>query len=79
MKAITDSNRHITERHIAKNVLHTTIDNHIKRLGLGLGKVHPTKRINDCDTHLKSNTIDPFFKQIITGDKTCIVCTQDKI
>ena len=36
MKAIIESNRHITVREIAKqlNVSHTTIEKHIRRLGL---------------------------------------------
>ncbi|CAK9817932.1 Histone-lysine N-methyltransferase SETMAR [Anthophora plagiata] len=36
MKAIIESNRHITVREVAKqlNVSHTTIENHIRRVGL---------------------------------------------
>ena len=74
MKAIIESNRHITVREIAKqlNVSHTTIENNvqIRRLGLvkkldiwvphELKEIHPTQRINICDTHFKRNTIDPF-------------------
>ena len=85
MKAIIASNRHITVREIAKrlNVSHTTIENHIRCLGLvkkldiwvphELKEIHLTQRINICDTHLKRNAIDPFLKRIITGDEKWIV------
>ena len=76
MKAIIESNRHITVREIAKqlNVSHTTIENHIhvRRLGIikkldiwvphELKEIHPTQQINICDTHFKCNAIDSFFK-----------------
>ena len=61
----------------------STIDCHIKRLGLakkvdiwiphGLKEIHLTKRINACDLHLKRNEFDPFFKRIITRDEKWIV------
>ena len=63
MKAIIESNRHITVRAIAKrlSVSQTTIENHIKRLGdvknLGiwvphdLKEIHLIQRINICDKH----------------------------
>jgi len=63
MKAIIESNSHITVRGIAKqlNVSHTTIENHIRRLGLvkeldiwvphELKEIHLIQRINICDTH----------------------------
>ena len=61
----------------------STIDRHIKRLGLikkldiwiphELKEVHLTKRINACDLHLKRNEFDPFLKRIITGDEKWIV------
>ena len=54
------------------------IDRHIQRLGLlkknyiciphELKEIHLNKRINACDLHLKRNEVDPFLKQIITGD-----------
>lgn len=71
MKAIIESNRHITMREIAKmlNVSHTTIENQIKCLGLvekldiwvphELKEIHLRQRINICDTHFKRNAIDP--------------------
>ena len=31
------------------------------------------QRINICDTHFKRHVIDPFLKQIITGDEKCMV------
>ena len=74
MKAIIESNRHITVREITKqlNVSHTTIENHIRRLGFvkkfdiwvlhELKEIHPTQRINICDTHFKRNAIDLFFE-----------------
>ena len=74
MKAIIESNRHITVREIPKqlNVSHTTIENHIRRLGLfkkldilvphELKEIQITQRINICDTHFKHNAIDPFLK-----------------
>ena len=70
MKVITESNRHITVREIAKllNGSHTRIENHIRRLGFvkkldifvphELKEIHPTQRINICDTHFKRNGID---------------------
>ncbi|XP_026674121.1 histone-lysine N-methyltransferase SETMAR-like [Ceratina calcarata] len=85
MKAIIESNHHITVREIAKqlNVSHTTIENHIRRLGLvkkidiwvphELKEIHLTQRINVCDTNFKRNAIDPFLKRIITGDEKWIV------
>ena len=61
----------------------STIDRHIKRLGLvkkldiwipqELKEINLTKRINVCDLHLKRNEIDPFLKRIITGDEKWIV------
>ena len=63
MKAIIESNRHITVREIAKqlNVSHATIENHIRRLGHvkkldiwvphKLKEIHLTQRINICDTN----------------------------
>ena len=57
MKAIIESNRHITVREIAKylNVTHTAIENHIRCLGLvkkldiwlphDLKEIHVTQRI----------------------------------
>ena len=72
-------------REIAKqlNVSHITIENHIRRLGLvkkldiwvpqDFKEIHLTQRISICDTHLKRNTIDSFFKRIITGDNKWIV------
>ena len=36
-------------------------------------EIHPTQRINTCDMHFKCNAIDPFLKQIITGDEEWIV------
>ncbi|KAK2580003.1 hypothetical protein KPH14_010768 [Odynerus spinipes] len=85
MKAIIESNRHITVREIAKrlNVSHPTIENHIRCLGLvkkldiwvphELKEIHLTQRINICDTHFKRNAIDPFLKRIITGDEKWVV------
>ena len=81
MKVIIESNRHITVREIAKqlNVSHTTIENHIRRLGLvkklkiwvphELKEIHPTQQINISDTQFKRNAIDPPLKRIITGDE----------
>ncbi|XP_076381130.1 histone-lysine N-methyltransferase SETMAR-like [Megalopta genalis] len=85
IKAIIESNRHITVREIAErlNVSHTAIEYHIKSLGLvkkldvwiphELKEIHLTQRISICDTHLKRNAIDPFLKRIITGDERWIV------
>lgn len=36
-------------------------------------EIHPTQRINVCDTHFKRNAMDLFLKQIITGDEKWIV------
>ena len=36
-------------------------------------EIHPTQRINICDTHLKRNAIDLFLKRIITGGEKWIV------
>ena len=85
MKATIESNRHITAQDIAKqlNVLHTTIKNHIRRLGLvkkldiwvlhELKEIHLTQQINICDMHFKFNTIDLFLKRIITSKEKCVV------
>ena len=85
MKAIIESNRYITVQEIAKqlNVSHTTIENHIRRLGLvkkldiwiphKLKEIHLTQRINICDPHFKRNAIDPFLKWSITGDEKWII------
>ena len=86
MKAIIESNRHITVREIAKkqlNVSHATFENHIRHLGLvkkfdiwvphELKEIHLTQRINICDMHFKRNGIDTFLKRIITGNEKWIV------
>lgn len=64
MKAIIESNLHITVRESAKqlNVSLTTIENHIRRFGLvkkfdiwvpyELKEIHLTQQINNCDTHI---------------------------
>ena len=74
MKAIIESNRHITEREIAKrlNASHTTTENHVKHLELvkkldisvphEMKEIHLTQRINVCNMHFKNNVIDPFLK-----------------
>ena len=87
MKAIIESNGHITVREIAKqlNVSHTTIVNRtcIRRLELvkkldiwvphELKEILLTQRINICDTYFKRNAIDPFLKRIMTDDEKWIV------
>lgn len=85
IKMLIESNRHITVREIAEKcqVSHTTIENHIKHLGLvkkldiwvlhELKEIHLTQRINVCDMHLKRNEIDLFLKRIVTGDEKWIV------
>ncbi|XP_015430060.1 PREDICTED: histone-lysine N-methyltransferase SETMAR-like [Dufourea novaeangliae] len=85
IKAIIEEDRHITVREIAErlNVSHTTIENHLKCLGLAkkldiwvphiLKEIHLTQRINICDMHLKRNEADPFLKRIITGDERWIM------
>ena len=65
------------------NLSHTTIENHIRRLGLikkldiwvphELKDIYLTQQINICDTNFKRNAIDPFLKRIITGDEKWIV------
>lgn len=81
VNVIITEDRHITVREIAHrlNVSHTTVENHLKHLGLvkkldiwvphELKEIHLTQRINICDTHLKRNENDPFLKRIITGDE----------
>lgn len=85
IKAIIESDRHATVRELGEKlkVSHTTIENHLKRLGLvkkldtwvphELKEIHLTQRISACDLHLKRNEIDPFLKRIITGDEKWIV------
>lgn len=85
IKILIEDDRHITVRDIAKrlNVSHTTIENHLKCLGLfkkldiwvphELKEVHLTQRINICDMHLKRNEIDPFLKRIVTGDEKWVM------
>ena len=85
IKAIIESDRHVTVREIEKmlKIPKSTIDHHIKRLGLvkkldiwiphELKEIHLTKRINACDLHLKRNEYDPFLKRIITGNEKWIV------
>lgn len=85
MKAIIESDRHITVREIADrlNVSHTTIEYRLKSLGIvkkldiwvphELKEIHLMQRINICDMHLKRNEIDPFLKRIITGDEKWVV------
>lgn len=77
--------RHVTVREIAENlnVSHTTIENHLKYLGLvkkfdiwvphELKEIHLTQQINICKMLLKRNEIDPFLKGIITGDEKWII------
>ena len=85
IKAIIESERHVTVREIEEmlKIPKSTIDCHIKRLGLvkkldiwipdELKEIHFTKRINACDLHLKRNEFDPFLERIITGDEKWIV------
>ena len=66
IKILIEDDRHITVRDIAKrlNVSHTTIENHLKCLGLSkkldiwvpheLKEVHLTQRINICDMILSA-------------------------
>ena len=75
MKAIIESNRHITVREFAKqlNVSHTTIENHIRRLGIDkiyIWVPHESKGVNLTQRINISNVmyIDLFLKRIITGD-----------
>ena len=68
MKAIIESNRHITVREITKQLnTHTTIENHKRRLGLvkfdiwvwqELKEIHLTQRNNICCI---SNVIQSIF------------------
>ena len=72
IKAIIKSDRHVTVREIEEmlKIPKSTIDRHIKRLGLvkkldtsiphELKEIHLTKRINACDLHLKRNEFYPF-------------------
>ncbi|XP_015437444.1 PREDICTED: histone-lysine N-methyltransferase SETMAR-like [Dufourea novaeangliae] len=85
IKAIIEEDRHITVREIAErlNVSHTTIENHLKCLGVAkkldiwvlhiLKEIHLTQRINICDMHLKRNEADPFLKRIITGNEKWVM------
>ena len=85
IKAIVESDRYVTVGEIDKKlkILKSTIDRHIRRLGLvkkldiwiahELKKIYLSKRINVCDLHLKRNEFDIFLKQIITGDEKWIV------
>ena len=73
IKAIIESDRHVTVREIEKmlKITKSAIDHHIKRLGLvkkldiwiqrELKEIYLTKRINACDLHLKRNQFDPFL------------------
>ena len=83
MKAIIESNGHITVREIAKqlNVSHTISENHIR--GLGFVKLLdiwvPREMKNSSNNEsmfvirISNNAIDPFLKRIITGDEKWIV------
>lgn len=87
IKAIIESDRHVTVREIAKklNVSHTAIEKHLKRMKLvkkldiwvphDLKEIHLTKRINACDLHLRRNESDPFEllprNQTINSDVYC--------
>ena len=85
IKAIIDSDRHSTTRDIAEklNVSHTCIEKKLKMLGYvkkldlwlphQLKEIHLTQRISICDSLLKRNEIDPFLKNLITGDEKWIV------
>jgi histone-lysine N-methyltransferase SETMAR len=85
LKAIIENDRHITVREIAKklNLSKTTIDDHLRNLGyskkLDIWVPHKLvenqliQRINICDMLFKRNQIDPFLKNLITGDEKWIV------
>ncbi|CAK9818184.1 Histone-lysine N-methyltransferase SETMAR [Anthophora plagiata] len=85
IKAITESNRHITAREIAEmlNVSHIIIENHLNSLGFvkkldvwvprELKEIHLTQRMNIYDMHLKRLEINPFLKRISTGDEKWVV------
>jgi len=85
IKAIIEEDRHITVREIAErlNVSHTTIENHLKCLGLlkssilrvshELKEILITTNINIRDMHLKRNEFDLFLKRIITDDEKWII------
>ena len=74
IKSKLGSDRHVTVREINEilEILESTIDRHIQRLGLvkkldiqiphELKEIYSTKRINPCDLHLKCNEFDSFMK-----------------
>ncbi|XP_014607008.1 PREDICTED: histone-lysine N-methyltransferase SETMAR-like [Polistes canadensis] len=74
IKTIIEADRHVTtwEDEEKVNVSHTTIENHLKRVGLvkkldiwvphNLKEIHLTQRINVCDLLLKRKLIRSVFK-----------------
>ena len=85
IKAIIDSDRHSTTREIAEkpDVSHTCTEERLKQFGYVKKfdlwvphqpkEIHLTQRISICDSLLKRNEVDPFLKQLITGDQKWIV------
>ena len=81
INTIIELERPVSVREIEEmlKILKSSIDHHIQRLGLvkkldiwsphELKEIHLTKRINACDSHLKRNEFDSFWKRIITGNK----------
>ena len=57
---------------------HTCVERYLKQLSYiwvphKLNIIQLTKRISTCDSLLKRNQTDPFFKSIIKGDEKWIV------
>ena len=74
IKAMIENNRRGTTLKIAEklNISHTCVERHLKQLGYvnkldiwvphKLNEIQLTKRISICDSLLKHNEPDPFFK-----------------
>ena len=90
-KSNLGSDRHVTVRESKEmlEILESTINRHIQRLGLvkkhdiqipyELIEIHSRKRINPCDLHLKCNEFDPFLRRIITCEEKWIIYNNVKV
>ncbi|XP_067210000.1 histone-lysine N-methyltransferase SETMAR-like [Linepithema humile] len=77
--------RHLTTREIVKhfNIVHTTVAQRLKRLGLTkkadvwvlhkLTEKNVLDRIMVCESLLKWNLLEPFLKRVVTGDEKWVV------
>ena len=80
-----ENNRHSTTRDIAEKlkISHRCVERHLKQLGYvnkldiwvphKLNEIQLTKRISICDSLLKRNETDPFFKRIMTNNEKWVV------